>query len=135
MKEKIEKVKTKVKDFYHNHKKEIKIVAGIITAVAGTIAVVGKSMADNKNEESESEGWFANKYGKDTHPKMSIDTYCDLADKFGDDYATELLEDVQDGIYTEKQIRDTYFNKSSKQHRIDYELADFCRGGELSEDD
>lgn len=133
MKEKIEKVKIKVKDFYHNHKKEIKIGAGIITAIAGTI--VGKAMADNKNEESESEGWFANKYGKDTHPKMSIDTYCDLADKFGDDYATELLEDVQDGIYTEKQIRDTYFNKSSKQHRTDYELADFCRGGELSEDD
>ena len=80
-------------------------------------------------------GWFADKYGKDTRPKMSIDTYCDLADKFGDDYATELLEDVQDGIYTEKQIKDTYFNKSSKQHKTDYELADFCRGGELSEDD
>jgi len=46
MKEKIEKVKTKVKDFYHNHKKGIKIGAGIITAVAGTIAVVGKTMAD-----------------------------------------------------------------------------------------
>lgn len=135
MKEKIEKVKTKLKDFYHNHEKEIKIGAGIITTVAGTIAVVGKAMADNKKEESESDGWFANKYGKDTHPKMSIDTYCDLADKFGDDYATELLEDVQDGIYTEKQIRDTYFNKSSKQNRTDYELADFCRGGELSEDD
>lgn len=136
MKEKIEKVKTKLKDFYHHHEKGIKIGAGIITAVAGTIAVVGKAMADNKKEESgSSDGWFANKYGKDTHPKMSIDTYYDLADKFGDDYATELLEDVRDGIYTEKQIRDTYFNKSSKQHRTDYELADFCRGGELSEDD
>ena len=66
MKEKIEKVKTKLKDFYHNHEKEIKTGAGIITTVAGTIAVVGKAMADNKKEESESDGWFANKYGKNT---------------------------------------------------------------------
>ena len=133
MKEKIEKVKTKIKDFYHNHEKGIKI--GIITALAGTITGVLKATTDNKNEEPESEGGFANKYSKDTPPKMSIDTYSDLADKFGDDYATELLEDVQDGIYTEKQIRDTYFNETAKLHRTDYELADFCRGGELSEDD
>ena len=59
-------------------------------------------------------GWFADKYEKNTHPKMSIDTYCDLADKFGDDYATELLEDVQDGIYSEKQIRDTYLDTKNK---------------------
>ena len=135
MKEKFSKVKTKLKNFYHNHEKGIKIGAGIITVVAGIIAVVGKTKSDNKEEKSESDGWIANKYGKDTHSKMSIDTYCDLADKFGDDYATELLEDVQDGIYTEKQIIDTYFNKSNKQHKTDYELADFCRGGELSEDD
>ena len=131
MKEKFSKFKTKLKNFYHNHEKGIKIGVGIATTVAGIIAVV----SDNKKEKTESDGCFVNKYGKDTHPKMSIDTYCDLADKFGDDYATELLEDVQDGIYTEKQIIDTYFNKSSKQHKTDYELADFCRGGELSEDD
>ena len=103
MKEKFSKVKTKLKNFYHNHEKGIKIGVGIVTAVVGTIAVVGKTMSDNKKEKSESDGCFANKYGKDTRPIMSIDTYCDLADKFGDDYATELLEDVQDGIYTEKQ--------------------------------
>lgn len=66
---------------------------------------------------------------------MSIDTYCDLADKFGDGYAQELLEDIQDGIYTENQIRDTYFHSNSKQHKTNFELADFCRGGDLSEDD
>lgn len=134
LKEKIEKVKTKLKDFYHNNEKEIKIGDGIITAVAETIAVVGKVMVDNEKEESESYGQLVNKYGKDTHSKMPIDTYCDLTDKFGDDYATELLEEIQSGIYTEKQIRDT-LNKSSKQQRTDYELADFCRGRELSEDD
>lgn len=81
-------------------------------------------------------GWFAEKYGKDTHPKMSIDTYCGLADKFGENYADEFLEDVQDGIYTEKQIRDTYLdNKNKKEHKSDYELADFCRGGDLLDDD
>lgn len=81
-------------------------------------------------------GWFADKYGKNTRPKMSIETYCDLADKFGDDYATELLDSVQEGTYTEKQLRDTYLDqKNKKEHKSDFELADFCRGGELSEDD
>lgn len=59
-------------------------------------------------------GWFADKYGKDTHPKMSIDTYDDLLTKFGEKYANEFLEDVQDGIYSEKQIRDTYLDKKKK---------------------
>lgn len=81
-------------------------------------------------------GWFADKYGKDTRPKMSIDTYDDLLVKFGEKYANEFLEDVQDGIYSEKQIRETYLDtKNKKEHKYDYELADFCRGGELSEDD
>ncbi len=130
------KITNKIKSFYKKHEKGFKIGAGVLAAAVGVVAVVGKVMSDsNNNEEIKSDGWFAKKYGKNTHPKMSIDTYCDLADKFGDDYATELLEDVQDGIYTEKQIRDTYFNtKATKQHRTDYELADFCRGGDLFED-
>lgn len=81
-------------------------------------------------------GWFADKYGEDIRPEMSIDTYYDLLTKFGEKYANEFLEDVQDGIYSEKQIRDTYLDtKNKKEHKSDYELADFCRGGELSEDD
>ena len=134
MKEKMEVYKNKVKKFCRKHPKAIKFVSGFTSTVIGTIIVINKAK-NNKNEEIETENWFAKKYGKDTHPKMSADTFCDLADKFGEDYATELLEDVQDGIYTEKQIRDTYFNKSGKELRTDFELADFCRGGELSEDD
>lgn len=81
-------------------------------------------------------GWFADKYGKDVHPKMSIDTYDDLLTKFGEKYANEFLEDVQDGVYSEKQIRDTYLDlDNKKEHKSDYELADFCKGGELSDDD
>lgn len=38
-------------------------------------------------------GWFADKYGKDTHPKMSIDTYDDLLTKYGEKYANEFLDD------------------------------------------
>lgn len=60
-------------------------------------------------------GWFADKYGKNTHPKMSFDTYDDLYTKFGEKQANEFLEDVQDGIYSEKQIKDTYLDKKIKK--------------------
>ena len=93
-------------------------------------------MKPNNEIEVKLMGWFAKKYGKNTHPKMSIDTYCELFEKFGENYANELLEDVQDEIYSEKRIVDTYLNtKNKKEHKSNYELADFCRGGELSEDD
>lgn len=52
-------------------------------------------------------GWFADKYGKDKQPKMSINTYDALLIEFGEKHANEFLENVEDGIYTEKQIRDT----------------------------
>ena len=32
-------------------------------------------------------GWFADKYGEDTRPKMSIDTYDKLYTKFGEEAA------------------------------------------------
>lgn len=48
-------------------------------------------------------GGFADKYGKDTHTKMSIDTYDDLLTKFGEKNANEFPEDVQDGIYSKKK--------------------------------
>ena len=81
-------------------------------------------------------GWFKDKYGENAHPKMSIDTYDALLTKFGAKYANEFLEDVQDGVYTEKQIRETYLDtKNKKELKTDFELADFCRGGDLSEDD
>lgn len=49
-------------------------------------------------------GWFADKYGKDTRPKMSIDTYATLLDKFGEEAANETLADVQDGKIREETI-------------------------------
>lgn len=61
-------------------------------------------------------GGFADKYGKDTHTKMSIDTYDDLLTKFGEKNANEFPEDVQDGIYSKKQIRDTYLDKKTKKN-------------------
>ena len=42
-------------------------------------------------------GRFADKYGKDTRPKMSIDTYDKLYTKFGEKAANDTLADVQDG--------------------------------------
>lgn len=49
-------------------------------------------------------GWFADKYGEDTHPKMSIDTYDKLLDKFGEEAANETLADVQDGKIKEETL-------------------------------
>lgn len=79
-------------------------------------------------------GWFADKYGKDTRPKMSIDTYDKLYTKFGAKAADETLEDVQDGKISEKTLL-KYLDDDKKEHKTDYELADFCKGGDLSEDD
>ena len=49
-------------------------------------------------------GWFADRYGKNTHPKMSIDTYDKLYTKFGADAADQTLADVQDGKISEKTL-------------------------------
>ena len=48
---------------------------------------------ENNKREVKGTGWFADKYGKDTHPKMSIDTYDDLLTKYGEKYANEFLDD------------------------------------------
>lgn len=47
---------------------------------------------------------------------MLINTYDDLLIKFGEKHANEFPENVEDGIYTEKQIRDTYLD-TKKQKR------------------
>ena len=81
-------------------------------------------------------GQFADKYGKDTQSKKSINTYDDLLIKLGEKQANEFLENVEDEIYTEKEIRDTYPDtKNKKEHKSDYEMADFSKGGELSDND
>ena len=49
-------------------------------------------------------GWFADKYGKNVHPKMSIDTYDKLLDKFGEKAANETLVDVQEGRIREETL-------------------------------
>lgn len=49
-------------------------------------------------------GWFADKYGKNTRPKMSIDTYDTLLTKFGEKAANETLCDVQDGKIKEPTL-------------------------------
>ena len=49
-------------------------------------------------------GWFADRYGKNTRPKMSIDTYDKLYTKFGPDAADETLADVQDEKISEETI-------------------------------
>lgn len=69
-------------------------------------------------------GWFADKYGKDTRPKMSIDTYDKLYTKFGASAADETLADVQDGKISEKTLL-KYLDDDKKEHKTDYELADF----------
>lgn len=79
-------------------------------------------------------GWFADKYGKNTRPKMSIDTYDKLYTKFGEDAANETLADVQEGKITEKTLL-KYLDAEKKEHKTDFELADFCRSGELSEEE
>ena len=49
-------------------------------------------------------GWFADRYGEDTHPKMSIDTYDKLLDMFGEEAANDTLADVQDGKISEETL-------------------------------
>lgn len=47
---------------------------------------------------------FEDKYGKDTCPKMSINTYDKLYTKFGANAADETLADVQDDKISEKTL-------------------------------
>ena len=49
-------------------------------------------------------GWFADKYGENTRPKMSIDTYDKLYTKFGEQAANDTLADVQDGKISEETL-------------------------------
>lgn len=50
-------------------------------------------------------GWFADRYGKDVRPKMSIDTYDKLYTKFGAKAADDTLADVQDGKISEETLK------------------------------
>ena len=49
-------------------------------------------------------GWFADKYGEDEHPKMSIDLFDKLYMMFGQKAAEETLDDVQQGKIEEETI-------------------------------
>ena len=49
-------------------------------------------------------GWFADKYGGDEHPKMSIDLFDKLYIMFGQKAAEETLDDVQQGKIEEETI-------------------------------
>lgn len=49
-------------------------------------------------------GWFEDRYGKDTEPKMSSETYDKLVDMFGEEAANDTLADVQDGKIREETI-------------------------------
>lgn len=49
-------------------------------------------------------GWFAERYGKDAHPDLSIQTYSKLYDEFGEEAANQTLADVQDGKITEELL-------------------------------
>ncbi|MGN0735350.1 MAG: hypothetical protein ACI4LP_05955 [Anaerovoracaceae bacterium] len=49
-------------------------------------------------------GWFADKYGEDEHPKMSIDLFAKLYDMFGQEAAEDTLDDVQQGKIKEETI-------------------------------
>lgn len=50
-------------------------------------------------------GWFADRYGKDVRPKMSIDTYDELYTRFGEKAANNTLADVQDGKISEETLK------------------------------
>lgn len=59
---------------------------------------------------------------------MSINTYDDLLIKLGEKQANKFLENVEDEIYTEKEIRDTYPDtKNKKEHKSDYEMTDLVK--------
>ena len=49
-------------------------------------------------------GWFADKYGENTRPKLSIDTFDKLCDMFGEEAAQETLDDVQQGKINEETL-------------------------------
>lgn len=49
-------------------------------------------------------GWFADKYGEDVHPKMSIDLFDKLIDMFGEEAAKDTLVDVQEGRVREETL-------------------------------
>lgn len=59
-------------------------------------------------------GWFADKYGKNIRPKMSIDTYDTLYTLFGEKGANDTLCDVQDGKISEEIIK-KYLPKMKKK--------------------
>ena len=49
-------------------------------------------------------GWFADKYGEDEHPKMSIDMFDKLLDMFGEEAARDTLVDVQEERVREETL-------------------------------
>ena len=49
-------------------------------------------------------GWFSDRYGEDEHPILSIDTYSQLLDEFGEEAANQTLADVQDGKISEATL-------------------------------
>jgi hypothetical protein len=59
-------------------------------------------------------GWFADKYGKNTRPKMSIDLYDVLLTKFGEEATNDTLSDVQDGKVKESTLI-KYLDKDSQE--------------------
>lgn len=59
-------------------------------------------------------GWFHDKYGKDAHPKMPIDLYSEIYDKFGRKAADETLADVQDGKISVETLK-KYLPKKKKK--------------------
>ena len=50
-------------------------------------------------------GWFTDKYGKDTRPKMFIDTYDELYTKFDEKAANNTLADIKDGKISEDVLK------------------------------
>ena len=49
-------------------------------------------------------------------------------------YTCPECEDKVRIIEGKETWHDEIFNKGKKQHKSDFELADFCRGGDLTED-
>ena len=78
-------------------------------------------------------GWFKDKYGENANPKLPAKDYSRLYDKFGEKAANDTLQDVQEGRISVETLEK--YMTTSKKHKSDFELADFCRGGELTDDD
>lgn len=49
-------------------------------------------------------GWFSDRYGKDEHPVLPIDDYCEIYDRFGEKAANDTVADVQDGKISVKTL-------------------------------